>query len=372
MLKRKRAALLVAEGSPASISHRIISFFRPSTMTLRTPKILAKRLQKGDGIGFFSPSSPATVLAPKRFERAKGYLADKGYRLVPGNLTGKQDAYRSGTVKERAEELNTLIRNPEVRCIMSTMGGTNSNALLPYIDYYAFKLDPKILIGYSDVTALLLGIYTQTRVVTYYGPALVSSFGEFPPLVDQTFASFESLLCQDASAPYRYELPEEWTDERVEWEQQDRPKQTYPNTCSFEGSGVVQGRLIGGNLSTILGVWGSQYVPLVEDGDILLIEDNLKDISVVERAFAFLRLNGVFDKVSAVILGKHELFDDRGTGRAPYEVLQEVLDGQRARIVNGFDCCHTHPMLTLPIGVEVEVDFDARRVSLIEPWVANR
>ena len=139
------------------------------------------KLKVGDAIGIFSPSSPITYLCPKRFERSKKYLQDKGFKIIEGNLTGKYDFYRSGSIKERAEELNELIRNPKVKCIMSTIGGMNSNSILPYIDYEAFKRNPKIIIGYSDVTAILLAVYAQTGISTYYGPALVASFGELPP-----------------------------------------------------------------------------------------------------------------------------------------------------------------------------------------------
>ena len=79
-----------------------------------------------------------------------------GYQLKTGALSGQSDGYRSGSIEERAEELNALIRNPDVRCIMSTIGGSNSNSLLPYIDYEALTRDPKIIIGYSDATAILL------------------------------------------------------------------------------------------------------------------------------------------------------------------------------------------------------------------------
>lgn len=113
------------------------------------------KFKVGDAIGIFSPSSPITYTCPKRFERAKKYLQDKGFKVIEGNLTGKHDFYRSGTIKERPEELNELIRNSEVKCIMSTIGGTNSNSLLPYIDYEVFKRNPKIIIGYSDVTRYL-------------------------------------------------------------------------------------------------------------------------------------------------------------------------------------------------------------------------
>ncbi|WP_042649147.1 LD-carboxypeptidase, partial [Aeromonas media] len=130
-------------------------------------------LRPGDTIGFFSPSSAATAWAPNRFARAKAYLAAQSFELKAGSLTGERDHWRSGSIAARAEELNALIRDPEVRAIMSVIGGSNSNALLPYLDYEALKRDPKIIIGYSDVTALLLGIHARTGLVTFYGPALV-------------------------------------------------------------------------------------------------------------------------------------------------------------------------------------------------------
>ena len=109
------------------------------------------------------------------------YLEAKGFRFLEGSLTGRRDFYRSGTIRERAEEFNALVRDPNVRCIMAAIGGNNSNSLLPYLEYEGLCKDPKIIVGYSDVTALLLGIYAQTGLTTYYGPAVVASFGEFPP-----------------------------------------------------------------------------------------------------------------------------------------------------------------------------------------------
>ncbi|MEH8129082.1 LD-carboxypeptidase [Aeromonas veronii] len=158
-------------------------------MTLLVPPLL----RRGDTIAFFSPSSAATAWAPNRFTRAKAFLEGQGFRLKAGSLTGQQDHWRSGSIVARAEELNALIRDPEVRCIMSVIGGSNSNSLLPYLDFEALRRDPKIIVGYSDVTALLLGIHAQTGLVTFYGPALVASFGELPPLVDETLASFYRL-----------------------------------------------------------------------------------------------------------------------------------------------------------------------------------
>ena len=128
----------------------------------------AKRIQPGDTIGCFPPSSPISHTCPVRYERGREFLQSKGFRVKEGSLTGSFDGYRSGSIQARAEELNALLRDPEVRCIMSNIGGMNSNALLPYLDYDAIRSDPKILVGYSDVTALLLGIYEKTGLVTRY------------------------------------------------------------------------------------------------------------------------------------------------------------------------------------------------------------
>jgi len=331
--------------------------------------MLAPALRKGDGIGYFSPSAPATHFAPKRYQRARAYLQEKGFELVSGSLAGQSDYYRSGTIQDRAAELNDLIRNPRVRCIMSTIGGSNSNALLPYLDYKSLCADPKVIIGYSDVTSILLGIHQKTGLVTFYGPALVASFGELPPLVDQTFEYFSSLLMPQETQEYAYCLPDAWTDEMLPWEEQERTKTLAPNHCEFLGTGQVSGRLIGGNLNTIWSIWGSPYMPTIVEGDVLLIEDSLKSIATVERLFSFLKVNGIFERICAIILGKHEKFDADGSGRAPIDVLQEVLNGQELPIVNGFDCCHTHPMVTMPLGVRVSVDFDNEQVRVIQPWV---
>lgn len=323
-------------------------------------------LEAGDKIGFFSPSSPATFFAPKRFERAKNFLSEKGFSLIAGELTGKKDYYRSGSILERVEELNKLIRNKEIKCIMSTIGGYNSNSLLPYIDYEELKRNPKIIIGYSDMTAILLGIYAKTGIITYYGPALVASFGEYSPLVDGTYNNFIEILNKKIILPYTYKTPLYWTDEFINWEEQDRKKKLYNNQLKTVISGIVRGRVIGGNLNTIQGIWGSEYMPEIKNGDILFIEDSLKSATVLERSFSFLKINGVFDKVSGIILGKHELFDDQGTGKEPYEILLEVLNGQQLPFLADFDCSHTHPMLTLPIGATLELDTINKKVTILE------
>jgi muramoyltetrapeptide carboxypeptidase len=309
------------------------------------------------------------VTAPKRFERAKGFLRDKGFQLLAGSLTGKSDGYRSGSIAARAEELNALIRNPAVRCIMSVIGGTNANSLLPYIDYDALIRDPKIIIGYSDATALLLGIHAQTGLVTFYGPALVASFGEFAPLVESTYGYFQSALMAPPAVPYCIPNPDHWTDEFIDWEEQDRVKEVVQNVLVTCSRGSVEGRLVVGNLNTIAGIYGSPYMPDILEGDILVIEDSLKSIAGVERSFAHFKACGVFDKIGGLVLGKHERFEDQGTDRWPHDVMMEVIGDAGFPILAEYDCCHTHPMITLPVGVRAILDADEQCIVLSERWL---
>ncbi|MGL5356537.1 MAG: LD-carboxypeptidase [Cetobacterium sp.] len=173
------------------------------------------KLKFGDTIGYYSPSAPATFFAPIRYKRAQKFLESKGFKLISGNLSEKSEGYRSGSIIERANELNALIENTEVKCIMSTIGGNNSNSILPFLNFDEIKKNPKIFIGYSDVTAILLGIYAKTGIVTFYGPALVASFGEFSPLVDETFSYFSDILIDNLNLPYTFKFPDRYTDEFI-------------------------------------------------------------------------------------------------------------------------------------------------------------
>lgn len=333
--------------------------------------MVPEKLKKGDGVAVFSPSLPATRNVPKRYQRAKKYLIDKGFELIEGSLTGKSDYYRSGSIQDRAKELNQLIHNPKVKCIISAIGGINSNSILPYIDYEALKKNPKIIMGYSDVTALLLGIYAKTGLTTYYGPAVVASFGEFPPLVEETYSYFSDIVVNELKFPYKIPMPLRWTEEMIDWESQDRPKKMRDNQWLTLEEGKVKGRFIGGNLNTISGIWGTDYMPEIREGDVLFLEDSLLDIGTAERSFSHLKLAGVFDKIGGLLIGKHEKFDHMGTEKTYYDVCMEVIGQCDFPILAEFDCCHTHPMLTMPIGCEIELDTSRRTVTIISEETKN-
>ena len=326
----------------------------------------APRYDGISSVGVFSASSPVSASVPARYDRGKAYLEARGFRVIDGMLYRRRDAYRSGTILQRAEEFNRPLHDDRVQILMASIGGNNTNSLLPYIDYEYLKTHPKIIVGYSDTTALLLGIYAKTGLVTFYGPALAASFGEFPPFVDRTFDAFYTMICGGIQVPYVFPMPPEWTEEYIPWDTQNRGKQARLNQWVCVRPGKVRGRLIGGNLNTMEGFFGTEYMPRIRQGDVLLLEDSLKDACTIERSFSLLKLAGVLDKVGGILLGKHELFDDNGTGRTPGDILEEVLGDRNIPILAQFDCCHTHPMLTMPIGCMVELDAAEKTVKLLE------
>lgn len=331
-------------------------------------KIKAPVFRHGDTIGIFSPSAAATTWIPERTQLALSFLEHHGCKIKCGSLTGKADGYRSGSIAERAAELNALIRDPDVRCIMAASGGMVSNSILPYIDYEALRRDPKIIVGYSDVTAVLLAVYEKTGLIPFYGPHLISVFGEALPYAEESWYHF-SQLAFGAALPYPYLMPPAWTEDSVGAEEEGVKCTAVPNEWVCVRAGRVQGRLIGGNLDTLYGIWGSPYMPAIAEGDILFLEETRTTPERLERAFSHLALCGVFDRISGLILGKCADYSAKGTSKKSWEIPLEILGKYHFPILAEFDCAHTKPMHTLPIGCQYELDAGEKRVELLETAV---
>lgn len=328
--------------------------------------IKAKALNQGDTIGIITPSAPAPVKFHERYKRGLNQLREMGFNIVEGKCSTKSQAYRSSTIKERSEEINELIYNKDVKAIISTIGGTNSNSLLPYIDYEYLKNHPKIFMGYSDVTALLLGIYTKTGLTTFYGPAIVPSFGEYPEMLPKGKEYFHDVVQLNKRAPFTLDIPEFWTEEMLDWNTQVRGKKMVKN----EGwkclrTGIVNGKLIGGNLNTMSGFMASNYFPNLKDS-ILFIEDSFKDMAIQERLLSMLKVAGVFDEIKGLIVGKHEHFNDLNSPFTMEDLLVEVIGDTNIPILTNVDIGHTFPSHVFPIGIEVELDARKGTITFLE------
>lgn len=324
------------------------------------------QMKPGDTIGIFSSSRPITAEAPDATERAANFLRQRGYKVKFGSRSGKEECnYRSGTIQERVNEFNELIHDDSVTCLMASVGGYVSNAMLPYLDYDYLRTHPKLVIGHSDITSLLLGIYAQTDIPTCYGPNLVTSFSLPEQYATVALNALEGVVGKN---PYRHTFPKTYSDDNVNWIISGAEPfniEPKPNKYRTICSGSAEGRLIGGNLCTFNSVMGSPYMPEIREGDILFLEDIGGTPDFCERHFSTLAISGIFDRIGGLILGKHKNYDDIGTGHSEIDVLMEVLGGRRFPILADYDCGHTIPILALPIGLPVHLDADAQIITIL-------
>lgn len=329
------------------------------------------KLDIGSTIGIMSPSCPITYDAPYPAEIAENYLKSNGFEIVKGSLFGKIDStYRSGSIKDRAEELNELIHNDEVECIMASIGGYVSVSMLPYIDYDYLKKHPKVIVGHSDVTSLLLAINKKCGFPTFYGPNLVASFAHKKYYQDCALNSFLNII--NHSEPYTILKPEYCTDEATDWY---TTKEVFNETLKNEKAisnelktivpGVAKGRLIGGNTDNFTLLYGNPYCSEVQDGDILFLENINEEADFFERAVSSLYIHGIFDKISGLILGKPKGYKDIGSGKSEIDILFEIVGNPRFPVLADVDCGHTVPIITLPIGAEIKIDADKKEITIL-------
>lgn len=326
-------------------------------------------LPAGGTIGVVSPSSPGSAIFKERWNKGVEALGAAGFHVVPGALAGRQQGYRSAPALTRAAELNDFLRNPDIHAIMSCIGGWNSGSLLPYIDYEAFLANPKPVVGHSDFTAVLLALYKESGVITFHGPAVLPSFGEWPRPFEQTVATFSELVtCGNTELVQ----PASWTEEYIEWTDgawKTRERKRVPNEGWLaRRGGCATGPLLGGNLDTLCTILGTRYCPDF-NGSILFFEDTEKHMRDYERNLNQLCLHGIFEQVSGLVVGKHALLSGEDEAIDRVKLLMEFLPDRDFPVLDEVDIGHTAPMLTLPIGVLAVLDADACTIRLLEKAV---
>ena len=323
-----------------------------------------RTVRKGSTLGIFSPSWTVIYEAPKAAARAEEYIKSQGFKIKRGCLWGKADAYRTGTPRERADEFNALLRDPEVDILMASVGGRVTNGILPYIDYEYYAVNPKPVVGMSDVTALLMALYAKTNIPVYYGSNFITSYARLSPYHDIAFRSLCDVLSYDGG--YEYTFPEYYSDDVIEWWSEELwEEKQIPNEIITLNGGKTTGRLIGGNLYTICNMWGTPFMPQIREGDILFIEDTEVWAGNLESQLAKLKICGVFDLIGGLIIGKCRQFQDGGTGKKFFEFIYDYLETADIPILAECDFGHCAPMLTIPIGVRAELDADAQKIKLL-------
>ncbi len=342
--------------------------------------VLPPALRPGDTVALFAPSAPSHAKYREMFAHGKEALRRLGYRVKEGSLLAKgtHQGYRSGPPQERAAELMELVRDPEVRAVIATVGGANSASLLPWIDFAEVRAHPKILCGFSDVTSLHLAWVVKAGISSFYGPGVMAHFAEWPEMVPETRESFLAAVGWAEAGERRLVPPSRWSWKDRDWNDggpwKTEPREWEPNP-GWRGlrEGRVRAPVLVANTGTLVSNAGTDVFPTL-DGWVLLIEDLEAPMSRLERNWRHLERLGVFDRIAGLIVGKPEKFRDEGAPFSMDELLLEIVGSRAMPIVAGFDCSHTHPMITLAQGRELTVSVEAGRVEVVAhgPWVAAR
>ena len=315
------------------------------TSTALSPDQMIKpaRLQKGDTIGLISPAS--RLHQKKRYDEIINQIKKLGYKVKVGANAQNRYGYLAGTDKERAADLNAMFADDSVDAIMPFRGGWGCNRILDLIDYETIRQNPKILVGFSDITSLLLAIYAKTGLVGFHGPVGKSDW------TDYTTSNFEMMLSGQQVASIGI------------------PEKSLCKDCqglSVITPGVANGRLLGGNLSVLTAMMGSNYLPDWSNS-ILFIEEVGEDIYRIDRMLTQLALNGVLDQISGFVFGQCVSC----TRSSSYSLrLQQVFDDHITPLdipaFSGAMFGHLDNMLTLPVGVEAEIDVERGTIAVSE------
>ena len=299
------------------------------------PNLNPPALKPGDTIGVMAPSS---FVEADALEKAAAFVEQHGYRVFIHPQSTSRHHQSAGPPEEKTDALHALFRDPEIKAIVAAGGGNRALHLLDRLDYGLIRDNPKIMMGFSDVTALLNGIYAQTGLVTFHGPVLKTL-----PSCEDDETLFALLGGQDVS----YDLGQ----------------------AEILKDATAEGRLIGGNLSILQALTGTPYEPPL-DGAILFIEDSGDHISRYDRMLGQMRLAGWFDRISGLIAG--EFTDTKDDPERPFgfslaDCLTEHLSGRDIPVLMNAPFGHGKRLAPLPVGCPARLQ--GKTLSLLDSCV---
>lgn len=308
-----------------------------------TPKLKAKRLKAGDTIAISSPAG--AVWDDAQVEKFTSILSSFGFNVILCSTLKRKVGYFSGTDDQRVKELNDLFANKAVNGIFCMKGGWGCARILDKLDYNLIAQNPKVLIGFSDITTLLNAIYEKTGLITFHGPVGNSGWN------DWTSTIFKSVV-MNAEQPVFPGGPNE------------------EDKIITLNKGTATGVLVGGNLSVISSIIGSGYLPDWK-GKILFLEETKEEPYRIDRMLTQLKLAGVFKQLNGIALGKFVKCEAEEPLKAFtfMQVLEQHFKHLTIPVFYGLMTGHIENKLTLPIGAEVSLNADTGTIKLNETAV---
>lgn len=330
----------------------------------------AGALRKGDKVGLLTPSSPISPF-PRRTERGLAYLRSAGLVPVFGKYSLLADDTAPDAPEKKAADLHGFLTDKSIKAILCTTGGWSANTMLPHIDFSLVRKNPKIICGFSDITALLLAVYKMTGLACFYGPTLLPSFGEHGGAFRYTERWFKKILFAGAApaGPEKFTASSVTTHENLFWDRDDwrRKKTVKAVPWKWEAAGRCRGRLIVANLSTLERLVGTPYLPDFTEC-ILALEDTEWGLARFVSQMAHLAQLGILERIRGLVLARHSITDAEAD--SSFSAYLGALGSQYGiPVLRNVDFGHTEPRLTLPIGCMAQLDSEEKVFSLLEKAV---
>jgi len=303
--------------------------------------IKPRRLKIGDTIGLISPASE---IKGEYIESVQNFLAESGYRVKLGKHVYDRYGYLAGKDVDRAADINAMFGDRSIKAILPIRGGWGLNRILDRLDYNLIAANPKIIIGYSDITSLLLAIYARTGIITFHGPVGISNWNDF------TLNYFDKILVAKKAVTLKNPI-------------EMRVKTITP--------GRVKGKILGGNLTVITSTIGSPYLPSF-DGAILFVEEVSEDIYKIDRMLTQLKIAGILDRLSGFIFAQCKNCGnplDTDPSLTLDQVLDDIIKPLKIPAWYGAAIGHIPNKFTVPIGLDVEIDATLGQIRMLQPAV---
>lgn len=316
-----------------------------------------EKLCEGDEIRVISPATSLAVISQEVREIALANLEKMNFKITFGKNAEECDVFSSAPIASRIEDLHDAFLDPNVKGILTTLGGYNSNQLLRYLDYDLFASNPKILCGYSDITALATAIHAKSGLVTYSGPHF-STFGMRNGL-EYTIEAFKKCLLDES--PYTIIPAKEWSDDL--WFRDQENRKFEKNTGYIViNEGRCEGKILGGNLCTINLLQGTEYMPSLANSILLIEDDSESQPLTFDRDLQSLIHQSEFGQVNGVIVGRFQR-----ESNISFEQLAQIIRSKRELndipVIINADFGHTTPQFTFPIGGKGRLVVEKERVE---------
>ena len=306
------------------------------------PKLLPSKLKIGDTIGVVAPSSPIIGDNIDELNKAKEIAERSGFKVkYSKNIFSNTNGY-SATAREKAEDINAMFADKEVKMIWCAKGGNNSNSTFEYIDYELIKKNPKIICGFSDITSITNIITEKTGLITFSG------------------TNFKTIATDETDFSYKQALSR-FVDCNLEFGPENEEYITIQK-------GKATGELIGGNLSLTRGMVAGKYSLDFTDKILFLEELGFEtDPEATSNNVYYMKQNGVFDKIRGLWIGNYE----HESGIALEKIIMDVLDGEyKFPIIKSNNFGHIERKTVIPIGTKAEINTDEDvKIKLVENCV---